>query len=82
MSDEPDDLTVLEDPKYKPRTYQVSPLENWRIEKFKNEHEEVCHTKGYGYSIMFSNSSGIGYNISCVCGKCGKQCDVTDVSNW
>lgn len=80
MEDEPDMLSELENQKYINVTFRMSPLEAWRIDKFKKEHKKICGSTHY--YTMFSSSSGIGYNVLCICENCRQICDVTDVSGW
>lgn len=58
-------------------TYTLKGLELERYDKFRKEHEKCGPIR-----VCFSHESGIGPTVRCYCSKCGKEEDITDVSNW
>lgn len=59
--------------------YVMSDTEKLSYRKFMEEHNKECEKARYELRI---SNTGIGSIIKCVCLRCNKSVDITDISNW
>lgn len=72
--------------KLKPAVFELTPLETWRLNKFRDEHYHRHKNNKPGRSVLgieiITTPTGIGTGTDVRCLDCGDTADITDYDCW